>query len=210
MQWCMHPFPTLRPTLTQNAAMHPFPTLRPTLTQNAAMPHRPPGAEKKPRGRPQKAFDDLKPATRRWRSVRRLRPSIYPRSQCIAPCACCCTGGHNKLGVAWGWQAVLPAMRDALWRLMSMQTARLHVVLCSEIICSPRTLTMDGEQTLVDWWCTHATFSAALRLHGSTYCPSALAVCVRPAVAAVCGCSQARSDTPTNITYSYVPEFVEP
>ena len=134
-------------------------------------------------------------------SVRRLRPSIHPRSQCLAPCACCCTGGHNKLGVAWCCQAVLPAMRDALWRLMSMQTARLHVVLCSEIICSPRTLTMDGEQKLVDWWCTHATFSAALRLHGSTYYPYASAVCVRPAVAAVCGCSQARSDIPTNITY---------
>ena len=47
-----------------------FPTLRADFVTPSRMPRRPAGAAPKPRGRPRKAFEDLKPAGKRWRRWR--------------------------------------------------------------------------------------------------------------------------------------------
>ena len=85
-----------------------------------------------------------------------VRPSVR-RSQCIAPCGRCCTGGHSKLGDACRYQAVSPVIGAASWRPMSVLIDRGKDVLCSESKCLPYTLAVGGEQNIgALFMCAHA------------------------------------------------------
>ena len=76
-----------------------------------------------------------------------VRPSVR-RSQCIASCGRCCTGGHSKLGDACRYQAVLPVIRAASRRPMSVLIDRDKDALWSESKWLPYTLAVDGEQNI--------------------------------------------------------------